>query len=60
DQPEIEWVTFPKDTVNIVGSNIQTFTAKVKSRLPLNTVEIRVNGIQSDLYGKNEFAPAIK
>ena len=60
DQPEIEWVTFPKDTVNIVGSNIQTFTAIVKSRLPLNTVEIRVNGIQSDLYGKNEFAPAVK
>lgn len=60
DKPEIEWVTYPKDTINIVGTNIQTFTAKVKSRLPLDRVEIRVNGLQSDMYGKSEFAPAVK
>ncbi len=60
DKPEIEWISYPKDTANIVGTNIQTFSAIVRSRLPLLRVEIKVNGITSDFYEVADFSPSVK
>src|SRR5690606_7557636 len=59
DTPVIEWISYPKDTVNTVSTNIQKLSAKVKSRLPLSQVEIKVNGIVTDVYVSGDFSPSI-
>jgi hypothetical protein len=59
DKPEIEWISYPKDTVNLVGTNLQTFSVKIKSRLTLGQLILNINGIISDRYESIDFAPAI-
>lgn len=59
DTPTIQWVSFPIDTINLVGSSIQNFSLVVKSRLPLQRVEIKINGVSSDSYGVGDFSPAV-
>jgi hypothetical protein len=59
DTPVVEWISYPKDTVNTVSTNIQKLSAKVMSRLPLSQVEIKVNGIVTDVYVAGDFSPAI-
>lgn len=59
NKPVVVWSDFPKDTA-VVSSGIQAFSTVIKSRLPLDKVEIRVNNILTDAYQKSDFAPAIE
>lgn len=59
DTPVIEWISYPKDTVNTVAVSIQKLSARIKSRLPLLKAEIRVNGIVTDVYEVRDFSPAV-
>ncbi len=59
DTPVVEWLSYPNDTVNLVALNLQKLSAKVKARLPIERVEIKVNGIVSDIYEATDFAGAI-
>lgn len=58
DVPSIEWVSYLNDTT-IVGQNIQTFSCLVRSRLPLQQIEVKINGITSDVYSQVDFSKAI-
>jgi hypothetical protein len=58
DKPSFEWVSYPGDTT-VVGLTIQTLTCKVKSKLPLQRIEIIVNGLSTDVYTSADLAPAI-
>jgi len=49
DTPVIDWIDYQKDTTT-VGLNIQTLSCQVKSRLPLQRIEIIVNGLSMDVY----------
>lgn len=59
DTPVIEWLSYPDDTINLVSLNLQKLSTKVKSRLPFARVEIKVNGIVTDVYGTEDFSSAI-
>lgn len=59
DKPTIEWMTYPKDTINLVGSSLQTFSILVKSRLPLNLVEVMINDKSTDYYKPSAFSPPV-
>lgn len=58
DVPAIEWVSYSQDTT-VVGLNIQTFTSLVKSRLPLQRIEVKINGLTTDVYSPEDFSSAI-
>jgi hypothetical protein len=47
--PVIEWISNPNDTTT-VGVNLQTLTCQIKSKLPLQRIEIFVNGLSTDVY----------
>ncbi len=59
DKPVIQWVTYPKDTINLVASSIQTFSVLIKSRLPLHLLEIRINDKSTDFYKASDFSQAV-
>lgn len=59
DRPSIGWLTYEKDTT-VVGTNIQTFSCLIKSRLPLRKIEVLANGIITDVYGVNDFLKAVE
>jgi hypothetical protein len=58
DTPFIEWTSYSKDTT-VVGLNIQTFSCKVKSRLPLQGIEVKINGLTTDVYSPEDFTSAV-
>lgn len=58
DKPVFEWISHPADS-SVVGLNIQTISCIIKSRLPLSKIEIRINGITSDVYKSGDFSPQI-
>lgn len=58
DIPVIEWISYPSDTTT-VGLNIQTFTTVVKSRLPFKRIEVKINGLTTDVYEATDFSPAV-
>lgn len=55
DLPTIEWVTNQTDSA-IVGTNIQTISCIVRSRLPLTQIELKVNGVVTDVYTTSELS----
>jgi Caspase domain/Glucodextranase, domain B len=55
DRPVIVWVNYPKDTTEI-AQNIQVLSAVIKSRVPLRRIEIRLNGITSEVYDAADFS----
>lgn len=58
DKPSIEWVSYLTDSA-VVGLNIQTVSCLVHSRLPLTKIELRINGITSDVYQSGDFSSEI-
>ena len=58
DVPSIEWTSYPQDTT-VVAQNIQTFSLIVKSRLPLQRIEVKINGLTTDVYSPEDFAKAV-
>lgn len=59
DTPVIDWISYPKDTANVVGTNTQTATVMIRSRLPLSVVEIKINGITTDVYVEKDFSAPV-
>jgi len=53
DVPEINWETLESDTV-ISAQAIQSFSAIVKSRVPLKNIKITLNSIQVEYYSQSE------
>ena len=58
DYPVIEWINYQADTT-VVGLNIQALTSRINSRLPLQRIEILVNGISMDVYTSSDFSATI-
>ena len=58
DIPVVEWSSYPQDTT-MVGLNIQTFSSLVKSRLPLRRIEVKINGLTTDVYAPEDFSSAV-
>ena len=48
DVPVIEWTSFRGDTT--VGMNVQIFSCRVTSKLPFQKIEVKVNGLTTDVY----------
>ncbi len=57
DKPTVDWISYPTDTTT-VGLNIQTLTCRVRSKLPLQRIEIMVNGLSTDVYTNADLIPA--
>ena len=57
DKPIVDWISYPTDTTT-VGLNIQTLTCQIKSKLPLQRIEIMVNGLSTDVYTNSDLSPA--
>jgi hypothetical protein len=55
DVPVIEWESFRSDTT--VGMNVQTFSCRIRSKLAFDRIEVKVNGLTTDVYTANDFAP---
>lgn len=58
DRPSFDWVSYPADST-VVGQNIQKFNCLIKSRLPLQKIEVKVNGITLDVYRSTDLSQAI-
>lgn len=54
DTPVIEWESFRGDTT--VGMNVQIFSCRIKSKLPFQRIEVKVNGLTTDVYGAKDFS----
>jgi hypothetical protein len=59
NKPAVTWLNYPLDST-VVGTNIQTFSCLITSKLPLAKVETRINGIISDVYGHADFSRAVR
>jgi hypothetical protein len=58
DKPSFNWITYPTDSL-VVGQNIQKFNCLVNSRLPLQKIEVKVNGLTLDVYSSGDFSQAV-
>ena len=54
DMPVIQWESFRSDTT--VGMNVQIFSCRIRSRLPFNRIEVKVNGLTTDVYAAKDLA----